>query len=689
MIVKLALANVKRSYKDFAIYFFTLMFGVAVFYAFNTITVQETAIQLSKAQGNIIELLGVLIDGVSVFIAFILAFLVIYASRFLIKRRNREFAVYLLLGMPKSTVLRITLVETLFVGAVSLAIGLLLGFVLSQVLMQVTAALFVAEIPGFSLLFVPEVAVKTALVFLAIFVVALFFNVGYVMRAKLIDLILNERKNDDMKLRNLPLAFVLFIVSCALIACAYYLLLENGLVVNERFLLSTVLVCVGTLLFFYSLSGFLLRLIQMIKPIYFRGLNMFTLRQVASRINSSFVSMSVICMTLFLAITSVCGGIGICNALQSGYDQQTRYSATVTSYHSDAEVRADDSPDQGGDFDMARALSEEAQKRGSTSWDSLVRESAQIDTYASTVTFGDLDALAEKPLSSYNSSVNDVYQEQPLGMVKLSQYNRALELAGHEPITLGQNEGMISADANVVEDYLRSVLRNPTTLEVFGSPIHLRGELDTTCLETTSIPMQVGLLVVNDEVIPTDAHCTISKLNVQYVDAGAEEPWQDMMHSIFSTFSDEGEDRLFSTYMTKQEVYDQGVGLSTVVSYLAIYIGFVLVVACAAILAIQQLTGVSDNVRRYRLLHKLGATPRMIDGALFKQILIAFLFPLLLGVAHSVCAMNSVVSVVSFFGHLDIGQMAFITAGVFLLVYGTYFAITYLCARNMIRRDDH
>ena len=415
MLAKLAFANVRRSYKDFAIYFFTLLIGVAVFYAFNSITAQDAVLAFDKSQGNMIELLSYLINGVSVFICIILAFLVVYASRYLIKRRNKEFAIYLLLGMPKGALLRLTLAETLIVGLVSLVAGIGLGLLISQGLLYVTAFMFVVDIPGFTFFVAQDELVKTIVVFLIIFALALFFNVGYVMKAKLIDLIQSERKNDTLKLRSIPVSFCLFLISCVIIGFSYYLLSENGIAVNPTFGAATALVCVGTLLFFYSLSGFLLRVIQSIKPLYYRGLNMFTLRQVASRINSSFVSMAVICMTLFLAITSVAGGVGISLSMQNSMASITRYDASVTSYYSVAsslegsdysnEVKQRYEALQGYlekyDYNMAQGIADDAKKLGLPDFNSVVRESAQVDMYDSEATFGQLDEQLGKPMTDY------------------------------------------------------------------------------------------------------------------------------------------------------------------------------------------------------------------------------------------------------------------------------------------------
>ena len=702
MLAKLAFANVRRSYKDFAIYFFTLLIGVAVFYAFNSITAQDAVLAFDKSQGNMIELLSYLINGVSVFICVILAFLVVYASRYLIKRRNKEFAIYLLLGMPKGTLLRLTLAETLIVGLVSLMAGIGLGLLISQGLLYVTAFMFVVDIPGFTFFVAQDELVKTIVVFLIIFALALFFNVGYVMKAKLIDLIQSERKNDTLKLRSIPVSFCLFLISCVIIGVSYYLLSENGIVVNPTFGAATALVCVGTLLFFYSLSGFLLRVIQSIKPLYYRGLNMFTLRQVASRINSSFVSMAVICMTLFLAITSVAGGVGISLSMQNSMASITHYDASATSYYSVAsslegsdysnEVKQRYEALQGylekHDYNMAQGIADDAKKLGLPDFNNVVRESAQVDMYDSEATFGQLDEQLGKPMTDYVGAemINPDYIDQTLSIVPVSQYNHAMEISGREGISLGRDEAVLNCDTDVVMDYARDVAKSGITLNVFGHNLAVDRDLNTETFQTTSIPGQMGILIVSDENIPDDAVQVTSILNVQFTNnPDAEKQWKDIYEGIST--SEDPETWPLNMGMTKEEVFSQNIGLTTIIAYLAIYIGLVLVVACAAILAIQQLTSASDNRTRYQLLNKLGAPSSMVNGALFRQILIAFLFPLVLAIAHSLCALQEVVTLVQLFGHLDIGQTSVVVSGAFLAVYGLYFVLTYVAARGVIRSD--
>ena len=173
--------------------------------------------RISEDTRQMVELLGVIISGVSLFIAVILAFLVIYANRFLIKRRNKEFALYLTLGMRKSDLFKVSALETCIVGALSLVVGLALGIGISQVLSNVAASMFDTAVEGVAFSISAETLVYTVAVFAVIFFATVALNTGYLFKAKLIDLLHGDRKNEVLTLRSLPLSFVLFVVSCVII----------------------------------------------------------------------------------------------------------------------------------------------------------------------------------------------------------------------------------------------------------------------------------------------------------------------------------------------------------------------------------------------------------------------------------------------------------------------------------------
>ncbi|MCH4184763.1 MAG: ABC transporter permease [Eggerthellaceae bacterium] len=695
MLAKLALGNVRKSIRDFGIYFLTIALGVAVFYAFNSITDQQ-AVTAIGSSSSLRELLVDILNDVSIFIAFILAFLVIYANRFLIRRRKHEFGIYLTLGMRKRDVLTIVSIETILVSAASLIFGLILGWVFSQVLMHVTASMFQGTLNGFVYGYSMVGLTRSIIVFLAIFLVASFANARAVTKDKLIDLLHAGQKNETLKLRNLALSFVLFIVSCGIIAYSYYLLHSNGLTnPSPQLLEATILVCVGTALLFYSLSGFLLKLVQMIKPLYLRGLNMFTLRQLAAKVNTTFASMTVICLALFLAITSVCSGIGCTNALSSSIAKTTAYdattSATWSSYKTMMGVEANpDCYEQctlDQDNHMLPALSNLASQRNAADPARLVDRSAQVDFWIDPqdmITFSDLESCTNTSLSDYtNTSANPEYGMYPCTIIKLSQVNDALSIAGKDTITLADNECALYSTSNETQAFFQHVADLHPTLSVSGQQLHVASFTDT-CLATEPVPRDMGSIIVPDNMVSQDAVLCYSDLDVMCNGDQNRDAFEAEVNELLSPTDPDLADQQTSAYTcTPLSVMNQSSGLSGIVAFLAVYIGFVLTIVCAAILAIQQLSEASDNARRYTLLRKLGTPERMISTSLFTQILIYFLFPLALAICHSICAVNETASVIQLFGQLDIGATALTTASAFIATYGVYFVVTYVSARRL------
>ena len=701
MLARLAVGNIRKSLADFGIYFLTVVLGVAVFYAFNSMSQQRAVLAMTESQDKIFELLGTVIGGVSVFIACVLVFLVVYANRFLVKRRKREFGIYLMLGMSTGDVVKIVAMESLVTGAASLAVGLALGFALSQGLLYLTSLLFSADIAaqgGIAFVFSTDALVYTLVVFVAIFLIAAVVNAREVSKSRLIDLMTAQARTEAMALKSLPVSLALFIVSVAMIGVSYKLLLDNGLLnLSPQFGAATVLVCAGTVLFFWSLSGFLLRIVQSSKALYYRGLNMFALRQLNAKVNTTFATLSVVCLTLFLALTSVCGGIGIRNAVEGNLAQSTSYSATVRTtyyYYSTAGGLEEAGLGAFGDYaaelggDMATGLARSAAAVGAGDLAALVEGGAQVDFLIDDaddpLTIGKIEQAAGIALTdvSGNGSLNPDYASSPLQIVRLSQVNAALALAGAEPVELGEGECALLVDSDISKGYFEEVARRAPMIEVGGVELKA-AQCIGRYIETTSFPTNTGALIVPDEAVPAGALTMSSLYDVQCASDDDERAFVEACDAIAAS----ADAQTWPITMTQghQDVIEQSASLSTIVAYLAIYLGFVLTVACAAILAIQQLSEASDNARRYGMLRKLGASDGMIDQALLLQVAVYFVFPLLLAIAHSICAMQVVTDVVAVFGSLDIGLMVAMCAGTFVAVYGVYFVVTYFAARRLTR----
>lgn len=701
MYAKLAFGNVRRSLKDYGVYFATLVIGVCMFYAFNSITQQGAVLNMSEGANQTLGLLTTLIGGVSVFLAIVMGFLVVYANRFLIQRRKKEFAIYLTLGMERGQVSRIIVLETLLVGLASLAVGLVLGYVLSQALLLATAAMFSVKMTTFSFFFSPHAAFMTAVCFGVMFLVALFLNVFAVSRYKLIDLIAANRKNETAKLRSLPLSIALMAVAIVCIVAAYILLHHVGFAngITSEFYASTALVVAGTFLFFFSLSGVLLRIGQGNRSRYLRGLNMFTLRQLNNRVNTAWVSVSLVCLVLFLALTSACGGFSIVSAFNESIEKATVYDASYSEYFGyhradeQSPAIADGTSETeeaaaADDYDMARAFSRDVPE-----WNSLVKATAQVSYYEADTTYATV--LDKTDYTLPTGVTGDSVRSLPLDVVPVSQLNAVRALQGLSSVRLEGDQYLIWCDYDQMKDFWRAYLaqNRDHALTLFGRELTAAaGDVDQTITETSAMPKNTGIVVVPDEAIPAGTPIHRTLLDIMY--AGPREQVNAQFRAAIAAAYAGGDATAranttsswpYNQGATAVEMREQSVGLNAVVSYLAIYIGIILLITCAAILALQQLSEAADNVSRYALIEKLGAEQKMIDHALYRQIGIYFIFPLVLALAHSVVAMTEVSSAVSLLGHFDIATPLATTALMAVAFYGGYYLITCSISKTMIR----
>lgn len=703
MYAKIALGNVRKSFRDFSIFFLTLAFGVCVFYAFGSITDQAAVIQMAEDERRMVEALSDMLGGVSVFIVVILGFLVVYANRFLIRRRKREFGIYLTLGMDVRHVSTIVVIETLAVGVVALAVGLVLGLAVSQVMMYVTAHLFEATIKGFVFAFSPTACANTVACFAGIFLVTLVFNVTTVSRYKLIDLINADRVSEKVKLRSLPLSVVLFVVSVALIGVAYKTLIEHGMVEEgPYFSLATGLVTVGTLLFFFSISGFLLRLVQTSPRLYLSGLNMFVMRQLNSRINTAWLSISLVCAMLFVAICGVCTGFSVATGMNESLAAGTRYDMSLVSYPTGFASmgftsRHEEGPAAADGYDAIARLRADV-----PGYDEIFRDAVQVNQYVYDTDGSPLvDTTVEELFANTDFSGNATMQTliqgntaQTLTLVPVSEYNALCELAGEPGVELADGECLLWNDLSSLDELWEAVTEQNPEVEVCGRTLRFAEDPIVSMLfsDMSAGGSVSGALVVTDDVLPADAAPACTVVNLMYNGERAEMESRAVAAIEGAYDGDMGGGSTLDAWpvwnlTTAQELLEQSSGTTVVVTYLAIYIGFMLLVSCATVLALQQLSEAADNVSRYRVLAELGAERRLISRALLAQVGVYFLFPLVVAVAHAAVALSVINDIVALLTGFQIGTALVGTVCFVVVLYGGYFLVTYLTSRSMVVRS--
>ena len=361
MFSKLALRNVRRSFRDYGVYLLTLTFGVCLFYTFNSIDGQGAMVFLAKNENPIVDAIMIFMDIFSVVVAVVLACLILYANRFLLRRRKRELGTYLLLGLSQGQVSRLLFLETGLIGLVSLVTGLVLGVLASFGMSALTLSMFEMDVSALlAVNFSPRAAVKTALYFGIIFLLVMALSGVQVSRAKLIDLIHGERKNEVLKPRPLGVAVLQLVLGVVCLAAAYAILLFFGmaLAVAVPFLCFPMLGLgtLGTLLIFRSLSGFVMKFVQGHPGLYFKNLNVFTLRQWISKVHTTYLAQTVVCILLLLAIGITASSLGLNSTLTAMTDGEAPFDITVQNQSGDTELIDFDALLREGGFDPDKKL---------------------------------------------------------------------------------------------------------------------------------------------------------------------------------------------------------------------------------------------------------------------------------------------------------------------------------------------
>ncbi|MCR6514313.1 ABC transporter permease [Clostridium sp. LY3-2] len=663
MYLKLAIGNVRKSFKDYSIYFLTLTLGVCIFYAFNSIGDQKAFSEMASSKAQYIELLQQLISGVSIFISFILGGLILYANNFLVKKRKKELGVYMTLGMKKSNIAKILTYETAVVGILSLAVGLVVGIGLSQIISLFAAKLFTVSLSQYKFLLSTEAIIKTVVYFGIIFVLVMIFNSVVISKYKLIDMLTASRKSENIKVKSPILNGIIFIISAVLLVIAYRFVIKAGLNPSDlKFKLSIVFGVVATLGIFFSLAGFVLNLVQKNKNVYLKGLNIFTLRQINSKINTNFISMTVISLMLFLTIGTLSTGLSFKNALEKGLEKTTPYGATVTSF-----------TDRDGSIP---SISKNLKKAG-----------LNLGSNDKQVTFNEyyLDGTPSIDIVGkyiQDGTVKKSLEENKIPAMAITEtsYNQLRNLQGKEAIKLENGKVLVSSEKKEIIDALEKASNEKIKINGKDYSIQNKDVINEN-FESSGMESNILTLIVPDDVVKNIKPST-EIMNINFGDKADEAKAQ----KIFTAIRDGKIKNVdFVNGMTRTEIYDQNNGMTSTVLFIGIYLGIIFLITSTAVLALQQLSEASDSLERYKSLRRIGVSESMINKAIFKQVSIYFGLPLIVALMHSVVAIKVVNDFLSLFNKPDIGMSSLLTVVIMIVVYGGYFVATYVGYRSTVK----
>ena len=684
MLFKLAFKNIKKSVSDYAIYFFTLVLGVAIFYVFNAIDSQTAMMKVSESTRDIIDLMLNMLSGVSVFVSFVLGFLIIYASRFLMKRRNKEFGIYMTLGMSKGKISKILVVETFLIGLLSLVVGLVLGCALSQVMSVIVANMFEADLTEFTFVISTNAIIKTIIYFGIMYLLVMIFNTISVSRCKLIDLINANKKTETVKLKNPYLCIVIFVIAVVMLGYAYYQVTGNVEKLREtwQIFLPIGLGAVGTFLLFFSLSGLVLRVLQHFKKFYYKGLNSFTIKQFSSKINTTVFSMTVICLMLFVTICVFSSCMSMKNAMTSNLQELAPIDIQL--------LKTKNIPRE---FIEEYGYNEQQVNNSYISIeDDLNSVGFNINDYYKDIV--DINTYTTNELtvrSTLGSAYEEVYKKYPFmtydaieEIVTVSDYNKVAKLLGLDTYTLDSDEYLVIADYDNMVDVRNAALGLNTPIIIDGKTYYPKyDKCKDGFLVISNSHINAGVFIVPDSAV---SNLTVEEeyLYANYkADTDAEkQEIEDLLLSKSDALLNIG-----STISagTRLSIYEGSVGLGALVTFIGLYLGVIFLISSAAILALKELSEATENKERFKMLRKIGADEKLINKALFRQIAIFFLAPLVIAIIHSIFGIMFCNYILETFGNESLLLAIVLTALLLVVIYGGYLLITYYCSKRIIK----
>ena len=679
MLFKISLKNIRKSLKDYTVYFFTLILGVAIFYVFNAIDSQSVMLDVRANVMDIIKLMNDILSGVSVFVSCILGFLIIYASRFLIKRRNKEFGIYLTLGMSKRKIS-----ETLLIGIVSLVAGLVIGTILSQFMSVIVANMFDADMTKFKFIFSMKACVKTLIYFAIMYVLVMIFNTFSISRCKLIDLLNAGKKTEKVTMKNPVVCTIVFVIGVGILSYAYWMVTRGVKSINiiNKIGIPIALGCVATFLIFWSVSGFMIRIFTSIKSVYYKGVNSFVLRQFCSKINTTVFSTTVICIMLFITISVLSAALSMKDSLSKDLDSMCPVDVQLAKYSYDAMSEAYATSQNMNEKD--REMLEDSklsiiETLNNSGFDAqkYFKDVVEYNIYNTGLTVKDT-------IGDINTDDYQFMADTIMPVMTIGDYNSVARLYGNSTYELNDDEYIIVADYKNMVMIRNQALKKGITLSVNGKEYKPRyNECKDGFVQIGVQNMNDGILVVPDNAVKPQQVRNMG-LSADYRADTKEERYsiETQLDNLMKNISFK---KSFISWNSRIELAESSVGLGALVTFIALYLGIIFLISSAAILALRELSDSADNKERYGMLRKLGVDERMIDMALFKQIGIFFAFPLILALIHSVFGIKFINIILATMGMSSMAASIGLTLAFVAVIYGGYFLITYLCSRSIIR----
>ncbi|RIZ57558.1 ABC transporter, partial [Paraclostridium bifermentans] len=405
------------------------------------------------------------------------------------------------------------------------------------------------------------------------------------------------------------------------------------------------------------------------KKIYFKGLNIFTIKQLNSKINTNFLSISIISLMIFLTIGILSTGISFKNVLEKSLRNSTPFDASVYKFI-------------------------DKDEKTKTVEDSLNALNFKFDDTEKYIYFTIYDSgiklknLIDKKYVKNKNTINENFNFAKLELMKISDYNNIRKLEGKKAIHINPNEVILTSNRSEYLNIFKDAFRKTKKINLYGKDYNIKnGEIYEETFKSSEFLDNTSTLIVNDSLVES-AKPVSSNLNVEFT--GDYNKSEKKFESLLDSFK-EGKlsyDKVgFLNGNTKQAIYANQRNIITIIIFIGMYLGIIFLISSMAILAVQQLSEASDSIERYKSLMRLGVNEKMINKAIFIQTLIYFALPISLAFIHSIVGIKVVSDFISLLDKPNIKYSSISTAIILIIVYISYFYTTYIGYKNIVKNS--
>ena len=661
---KLAIRNVKRSLKDYLIYIITVVMAFSLIFAFNFVSFSSDITQLSEMMEN----LKYAIIFVTCIIVFVIAWLINYTMKFMFEKRSKEFGTYMLLGIEKKDINKMFLSENIILGLISFVISFFVGTVLGNIISAVVMNLF--EMPykiKLSITLTP--VLLSTLYFILIYLFTLFRSSRRMKKMKIHDLLYLEKKNEEKlwkrkKYRNI--LFIIFVILeiSGLYLCDHAFVISNDPSMVNYLGISILLLIISIYGITFTLGDFILAFINKRRKMKYSKDNLFVAKNFEAK--SRTIGFTLGTLSLLITLTLVCMNMSFImkDAFENNIEQQAPYDILVEGMYSDVEESWTGKQDN---------------RKKAWEYIDYIHKNYEIEEELHYQILTLQDHQVAKHIKDIGN--NGLYDYDTY--LKVSDYNKLLEMLGEKPIHLKENEYFVTGD-KTVQKYLKEIEKEKDNITINGKKLSLK----SATIENFRLGWSTGnsfLIVIPDNIaknmqVVTELYAFDTKEETTESDNAKLEKLG------YYEFKDG--DSYFAYFpVTVRGYYESSNKTAmTIFSFSLLYVSIIFITVVGTILSIQTLSDSNKNKYQYKLLKKLGVEEKNIKKTIKKQITCNFLFPALYPI---IIAIATSFSINRLFYAITSANMNYLTSilitiGIFAIIYGIYYIATYITFKNNI-----